>query len=176
MNLTAIHIIIPLTDDDDVMFQDCKSLPAPVQFTGEQPPEPEEFMAYKAKWHKSCHLKFTPSKLKILLGKKRNLESGQTEGGPRKSKRMSMGIAKQDSCMFFTKITGTLHARATMKLDNDLRLMATELQDAELLARISCGDLISIEASTIIIVYLRIKANIGECKELDIMPAPTRST
>ena len=57
-----------------------------------------------------------------------------------------MGMTKQDSCMFCTEITGTFHARATMILDNDLRLMATELQDAELLARISCGDLISIEA------------------------------
>lgn len=125
-------------------FQDCKSLPVPVQFSGEQ--SPEEFMAHKAKWHKSCHLKFAPSKLKIILGKKRNLESGQSEGGPRKSKRMSMGMAKQESCMFCTKITGTLHACATMKLDNDLRLMATELQDAELLARIAGGDLIAIEA------------------------------
>ena len=50
-------------------FQDCKSLPAPVQFSGEQSPEPEVFMAHKAKWLKSCHLKFPPSKLKILLGK-----------------------------------------------------------------------------------------------------------
>ncbi len=103
-------------------------------------------MAHKAKWHKSCHLKFAPSKLKILLGKKRNLESGQSEGGPRKSKRMSMGMAKQESCMFCTKITGTLHACATKKLDNDLGLMASELQDAELLARIAGGDLIAIEA------------------------------
>ena len=87
-----------------------------------------------------------------------------------------MGIAKQDSFMVCTKITGALHACATMKLDNDLRLMATEIQDAELLARISCGDLISIEANTIIIVYLCIKTNIGACKELDMMPAPTRST
>ena len=33
-----------------------------------------------------------------------------------------------------------------MKLDHNLRQMATELQDAELLARISGGDLIAIEA------------------------------
>lgn len=33
-----------------------------------------------------------------------------------------------------------------MKLDHDLRQMATELQDTELLARISGGDLVAIEA------------------------------
>lgn len=41
---------------------------------------------------------------------------------------------------------GTLNNCATMKLDHDLRRMATELQDSSLIARISEGDLIAIEA------------------------------
>ncbi len=59
---------------------------------------------------------------------------------------MMTGVANQDKCIFCTKMNGTLHACATMRLDHDLRLMATELQDADLLARISGGDLVAIEA------------------------------
>ena len=53
-----------------------------------------------------------------------------------------MGIPTQVSCIFCIKIDGTL----PMKLDHNLRQMASELQDAELLARISGGDLIAKEA------------------------------
>ena len=86
----------------------------------------------------------------MVLGKERKLELCESDG-TRKSKRMLMGIPTQESCIFCTKIDGTLHACATMKLDHNLRQMATELQDAELLARISGGDLI---ANTIIITCL----------------------
>ena len=55
-------------------FQECKSLPTAVQFAGDY--SPEEFMVHRAKWHKSCHLKFAPSKLKILLGEKKEPRNG----------------------------------------------------------------------------------------------------
>ncbi len=50
---------------------------------------------------------------------------------------------KAASCIFCSEVSGTLH---NCKLDHDLRRMATELQDSSLLARISGGDLIAIEA------------------------------
>ena len=43
-------------------------------------------------------------------------------------------------------MSGTLHNCATMTLDHAIRKMATELQDTSLLARISGGNLIAIEA------------------------------
>ena len=39
-----------------------------------------------------------------------------------------------------------LHQCSTMKLDSELRYMATELNDTTLLARISGGDIVAIEA------------------------------
>ena len=61
----------------------------------------ETFMDYKAKWHKSCHLKFAQSKpnhLKDKLSKKRKLEETECEE-QRKSKRMSTGTPSQSACM-----------------------------------------------------------------------------
>ena len=56
---------------------------------------------------------------------------------------MSTGTPSQSACMFCLQDTGKLHACLTMNLDYDLWQMATELQDTELLARISGGDLVS---------------------------------
>ena len=102
-------------------------------------------MEYKAKWHKSCHLKFAQSKsdhLKDKLSKKRKLECEEQ----RKSRRMSTGTPSKSACIFCSQDTGKLHACLTMNLDYDLWQMATELQDTELLARISGGDLVAMEA------------------------------
>ena len=52
-------------------FQELQSLPTPVHFASED--TAETFMTHKAKWHKSCFLKCAPSKLEVVLGKKRKL-------------------------------------------------------------------------------------------------------
>ena len=127
-------------------FEEVQSLPVPVDFKGED--SAETFMNHKAKWHKSCHLKFAPSKLvrvKQQLGKKRSLEASGDEVR-RKSKRASVGTPSQASCIFCSEVSGKLHSCTTMTLDHDLCQMATDLQDTKLLARISGGDLVAIEA------------------------------
>ena len=60
--------------------------------------------------------------------------------------RMFAATPSQESCIFCAKDNGKLHACTTMKLDNNLRQMATELQDTKLLVRIAGGDLVAIEA------------------------------
>ncbi len=126
-------------------FEAVQSLPVSVDFKGEG--NAEVFMKHRAKWHKSCHLKFALSKLarvKQQLGKKRSL--GASDEGTRKSKRTSVGIQDQASCIFCSVASGKLHNCTTLTLDHDLRQMATDLQDTRLLARISGGDLVAIEA------------------------------
>jgi len=126
-------------------FEAVQSLPVSVDFKGEG--NAEVFMNHRAKWHKSCHLKFALSKLarvKQQLGKKRSL--GASDEGTRKSKRTSVGIQDQASCIFCSVASGKLHNCTTLTLDHDLRQMATDLQDTRLLARISGGDLVAIEA------------------------------
>ena len=63
-------------------------------------------MVYKAKWHKSCHLKFAQSKLNHLkdkFSKKRKLEETECEK-QRKSKRMSTGLQVNQLVYFARKI------------------------------------------------------------------------
>jgi len=99
----------------------------------------------KAKWHKSCHLKFAYSKLmRVQEQKGRNCEHPSTDD-QRKSKRRASGIPDEEACIFCSQPSGKLHQCATMGLDNDLRKMATDLEDTSLLARISGGDLVAIE-------------------------------
>ena len=80
---------------------------------------------------------------------------------------MSTGTPSQSACMFCSQDTGKLHACLTTNLDYDLRQMATELQDTELPARISGGDLVAIEAKTILNVCLHIKVSIVVFNELN---------
>lgn len=57
-----------------------------------------------------------------------------------------MDTPSQSSCVFCSEDNGKLHSCTTMTLDHDFRQMATELQDFMLLAIISGGDLVAIEA------------------------------
>lgn len=101
----------------------------------------------RAKWHKSCYLKFNTTKLqraqKNSKGKRRCLDPPVEE---RKSKRHRSSTSLQAACIFCDDESGQLHNCSTMGLDQELRQIATELQDASLLSRISGGDLIAIEA------------------------------
>lgn len=128
-------------------FQELQNLPATVKFDENE--TAESFMVNKAKWHKACHLKFAPSKLLRAREKtKRQLEAdfpALPEEG-RRSKRLRVGKPCVESCIFCSEVGGKLHKCSTMSLDWDLRRIATSLEDADLLARISGGDLVAIEA------------------------------
>ena len=51
-----------------------------------------------------------------------------------------------EKCVFCDEKVGVLHSFSTMEADRNLRRIVTDLQDFELLAKISGGDLIAIEA------------------------------
>ena len=61
------------------------------------------------------------------------------------SKRKAVNVS---NCMFCDKgqEEGDLHLVSTFDADSSIRIMITELQDTDLLARIVGGDLIAIEA------------------------------
>ncbi|KAG1666280.1 putative aldolase class 2 protein [Nymphon striatum] len=108
----------------------------------------ETFLENHAKWHKSCHIKFARSKLqraqKQIEVKQKCEEEVSGEG--RQSKRQSIGNPNQEACIFCLTVSGKMHRCSTMNLDHELRRWATELNDTALLARISGGDLVAIEA------------------------------
>ena len=101
---------------------------------------PIYFFLNKAKWHKSCHPKFAPSKLlkaRERRGKKRQHPNNDEQ---RRSKRQA--VANESSCIFCSQSTGKLHRCSTMKLDHELRKIAIDMQDTSMLAR---EDLIAID-------------------------------
>ena len=116
-------------------FKALNALPVEIDFKGNG--TAEMFHRNRAKWHKSCHLKFAPSKLHRIresLAGKRTCSDEVS----RKSKRLAT-CSDSSSCIFCLKMDGKLHQCSTMKLDTELRYMATELNDTTLLARISGG-------------------------------------
>ena len=99
-----------------------------------------DLTSYHASWHKSCHLKYSISKLTRATKRKSNVEdSGRTSG-----KRQAMDIK---ICMFCEKglEEGDLHQILTFDADANIREMLTELQDTQLLAKIGTEDLIAKE-------------------------------
>ena len=62
-----------------------------------------------------------------------------------KSKRRSNSTSLQSTCIFCGNESGHLHHCSTFNLDQELKQMATELQDISLLSKNLAGHLISIE-------------------------------
>ena len=131
----------------------------------------KELTENKAKWHKSCHLKFNLSKLCRTQaqqqchnqGVKRQLEASNEQ---RKSKRQASGVQNQHACIFCKNGAGKLHQCSTMGLDQELRKMATELQDTSLLSVLSGGDLEQLKLNITTIVFLCTKISTEVNKEL----------
>ena len=113
------------------------------------------FKEQNAKWHKSCYLKFGKSKLERAKERKRKSNEEATN-----SKwiftRSSTGEAhtyipvdsKSPVCFFCSKpeTNEKLHEVSTFQVDFRVRKCAHELQDEDLLAKLSAGDLIALEA------------------------------
>ena len=94
----------------------------------------------RASWHKSCHLKFSNSKLERARNKRKS-DVSQDET----STRVKRQFLSKAAC-FFCGETGDLHDVMTLEVDEKVRKMATDLQDSALLKHIVGGDMIAIEA------------------------------
>ena len=103
--------------------------------------------------HKSCHLKFSLSKLKKAqerAGRKLsddNRTDEEERPAPKCRKRQSVS-EERSQCLFC--LGGDdgekLHCFSALETDRSIRQMALELEEFELLGRMSEGDLIAIEA------------------------------
>uniref|UniRef100_UPI00358FEB60 uncharacterized protein isoform X2 n=1 Tax=Myxine glutinosa TaxID=7769 RepID=UPI00358FEB60 len=109
----------------------------------------------KAQWHQSCRLAF--NKNEVQRAEKRALKKSSSTGDddtiavPSKQRRgrSSTENPTQEALYFFCcKPAGTdgLHEAATFHLDKQVRTCAELLQDTELLARLSAGDMIALES------------------------------
>lgn len=107
---------------------------------------------HSAQWHKKCRLKF--NKKKFDQQSRGESASGQqsSTGTPtvhtRSAAAHRLPQSTEPICFFCNKQAGTadLHEAATKEIDKHVRRCATELGDTELLAKLSAGDMIAIEA------------------------------
>lgn len=111
----------------------------------------DQLIACKAAWHKSCHLKFCTSKVNRLKEqpqkRKHDCDDPDDSFTAREMHKRS-NVARQilRHCIFCNDDTGKLHSFSYLKTTDDIKHIATALGDYALLAKISGGDLIAIEA------------------------------
>ena len=123
-------------------FRSLDALPIKILFDAEA--TPELLSNQRASWHHSCHQKFVQSRLDRARDKKRKLDEGAAS--IRRSKRQSLE-SKPESCIICASVTSEkMHEYSTKKTELNLRTMAIELDDTDLLGRISGGDCVAIEA------------------------------
>src|SRR6266536_4085321 len=120
----------------------------PVMFACEND-QNEETVVYnlvfnRAVWHRSCHDKFSSSKLGRAKRKFQRETDGETSGGTcrKQPKRQALDNLK---CIFCESLNN-LHDFCTFEADSNVRRMVNELNDRTLQARIAAGDRMAIEA------------------------------
>ena len=104
----------------------------------------DELIQNQGSWHKSCYLKFNNKKLERAT-KRQNMDdaSESTNSGKKRPRRQSVD---RMACLFCHQEDGHLHEIRTLDASKSIRKMATDLEEAELIARIEGGDLIALEA------------------------------
>lgn len=106
---------------------------------------------HNARWHKTCHMKFTQEK--VERARKKISKVRETETSPLKGRLRgafpgsSSKIDKSLYCFFCDdRVEKGYHRAATAQIDANVRKMATELRDTRLLAKLSSGDMTAIDA------------------------------
>ena len=104
----------------------------------------ETFIEKKAKWHHSCYQKFINSRLQRAKDRKR--KPGANDDNVRCSKRQSIET-NMALCIFCgEKNQEELHDYSTENAELSLRTMASDMNDDDLLTKLSGGDFVAIEA------------------------------
>ena len=108
-------------------------------------------VAHQAKWHYTCMLQYNNTMLR--RAEKRPIASssafGSSDDAPGKRTRsLSSEATTSDASCFFCGESGTetLHGVATYQVDTCVRKCAAQVGDNELLARLSMGDMVALEA------------------------------
>ena len=103
--------------------------------------------------HKSCRNKFNNTELKRVQKRKTEEDDGTHPYSPVKSRRSSTSINKgtgvnEEKCFFCEKDSGSegLRVASTSKIDTGVKQCALELQDQKLLAKLSTGDMVTVNA------------------------------
>ena len=112
----------------------------------------ETLTKHKASWHPSCRARYNTTKLK--RAEKRPIESdiSKHDSSSEKRTRAQTDISdfhRQETCFFCGKGSDDskkLHKAATFQVDQQVRRAAAVVKDTELLAKLSAGDMVALDA------------------------------
>ena len=103
-------------------------------------------MANKVRWHKSCFALFNSTKLKRAEKRRTKLED-YVKGGKFTHSNVSVAQKKLfPPVLYATSVMAKHFSVSTLGLDDQLQECATLLNKERLLAKLSGGDLIALEA------------------------------
>ena len=102
----------------------------------------KKLVTHQAKWHKSCYLKFNDTKLQ--RARKREQEKRHDNNNDDSTTLQSQSCLQRQSmdkkkCIFCTKDGGDLHEFRTFDADDNVRRMATNVEDTAPLTRTDGG-------------------------------------
>lgn len=107
------------------------------------------FMKNKASWHISCKDKVNGTKL-LRAQKRQGTHEVYGNISPKKTRRESLTTndTREPRCFFCNEVAGslTLHKASTLEMDRNVRRSATLLHRTDLLAKLSAGDMVAIDA------------------------------
>ena len=110
----------------------------------------EVIRTHKAKWHDSCRLQNNKTKLQRAAKRKASPADNDDASSNKYTRRSSAQTSVDTEQCFFcrkpAKASESLHHASTFGLDARVRQCALQLQDQSLLAKLSVGDLIALEA------------------------------
>ena len=110
----------------------------------------ESMIKNSARWHRSCYSLCNSQKLGRVKNKKiKKIPDTQSPVKTRgKGHHDTNQEVEVEKCFFCNKSDkeANLHKASTDNIDKKVRLMATQLQDARLLAKLSLGDMFAVDA------------------------------
>ena len=126
-------------------------------------------VAHQAKWHKTCMLQYNNTMLR--RAEKRPIASSSAFGSSddvpgKRTRSLSSEATTNDASCFFCGESGTetLHGVATYQVDTRVRKCAAQVGDDGLLARLSMGDMVALEAKyhskCLLALYYRAKTTV----------------
>ena len=154
-----------------VKFDELGKLPRTVQLQRLDEGQGVEatMVAHQAKWHKTCMLQYNNTMLR--RAEKRPSASSSAFGSSddvpgKRTRSLSSEATTSDASCFFCGESGTetLHGVATYQVDTRARKCAAQVGDNELLARLSMGDMVALEAKyhskCLLALYYRAKTTV----------------
>ena len=154
-----------------VKFDELGKLPRTVQLQRLDEGQGVEatMVAHQAKWHKTCMLQYNNTMLR--RAEKRPIASSSAFGSSddvpgKRTRSLSSEATTSDASCFFCGESGTetLHGVATYQVDTRVRKCAAQVGDNELLARLSMGDMVALEAKyhykCLLALYYRAKTTV----------------